>query len=73
LAHTEIAFAWAVDPEEVSVPEPLHLIPPAAAGVLPPALLGALGEGVELAVPLLLEPQAPTANRVVAASAADPY
>ncbi len=69
-----MAFACAVDPEDVTDPEPLQVIPVGlaeAGAVLPPALVGAAEDGVE--VPELLEPQAATAMSVLAASAADPY
>jgi hypothetical protein len=72
LAHAETAFAWAVEPDEVSVPEPLQEMPPVAGALLVPDVAGALLEGW-VVVPLLLEPQAATASRVLAASAAEPY
>src|SRR5487761_2334402 len=66
-----MAFDWAVEPEAVSVPEPLHWMPPAEALLDASELAGALLEGC-VVVPLLLEPQAATASKALAATAADP-
>src|ERR1700712_1150647 len=67
-----MAFCCAVEPDAVSVPEPLQVIPLAATGAALPELLGAEEDGVELLLELL-DPQAPTARIVLAASATDPY